>query len=110
MQLELLSPCPIPVCSSSVAQAGDVCGRCRIAFGWMLREKTNRIPQPEAPDQNQSEPRTGADPKGPNGPDLRVGQCCWICESRRICTRIRGRWECRICAKIDGADDHDVGS
>jgi hypothetical protein len=108
MQLELLSPCQIPACPSSVAQDGDVCDRCRIAFDWMLQEI--RIPEPEAPGQDPSEPGTGADLRGTNGPDRRVGQCCWICESRRSCTRIRGRWECRICAKIDGSDDHDVGS
>ncbi|MDF3284994.1 hypothetical protein [Gordonia sp. N1V] len=28
------------------------------------------------------------------------GQLCWLCEQRRACTRIAGRWECADCRHI----------
>lgn len=33
-------------------------------------------------------------------PERKAMQRCWICEQRRTCTRIAGRWECLVCEAI----------
>lgn len=35
-----------------------------------------------------------------NGQEPKPGQQCWICECRRSCHLIDGRWECRDCQQI----------
>ena len=95
-----IRPCSIPG-RPSLAQIGDVCERCRIAFDWVL-QRPNRNLEPEPFPQHPSEPGPGADDRDTlNGPK-RSGQCCPIWERRRTCRRIRGRWECWSCAEIDG--------
>ena len=32
--------------------------------------------------------------------ETRSNQRCWLCDQRRRCTRVDGRWECRDCATV----------
>ncbi|KAF0966401.1 hypothetical protein MLGJGCBP_00420 [Rhodococcus sp. T7] len=101
-QLDLFAPCAIPTCETPVTESGDVCTGCQNAFGHMLQ------PRPPAPgdvspqleDAHTVGVPAGAIPTAStNDPDRKANQRCWLCEERRTCQKVSGRWECRACTR-----------
>ncbi|MDS1116365.1 hypothetical protein RD149_21715 [Gordonia westfalica] len=44
--------------------------------------------------------RAARDLAAEQGEISKQNQLCWLCEERRRCTRINGRWECSTCQQI----------
>ncbi len=117
MTLELFPRCVLPGCSNPVDTQGHPCGDCRKVFGNMLHHTPGgrrlTADQQEARNAETVAAYTArllADP----GPRRRIArdlaaergeidkrnQLCWMCEERRLCTLINGKWECRACQEI----------
>lgn len=112
MQFGLFSQCAAPTCQAPVAQSGDVCDGCRVVFGDMLRKRpATDIDVPDAQAEESSislHPRMagpGIEGKASAELDTKANQICWLCQDRRICAQVDGRWECRVCRDVDGADE-----
>ncbi len=103
-QLDLFTPCAIPTCETPVIESGDVCPGCQDAFGHMLQ---TRPPVPREVSPQLEAAHTVEIPAGntaiptasTNDPDRKAKQTCWLCEERRTCQKVRGRWECRSCTR-----------
>ncbi|MFZ2178213.1 MAG: hypothetical protein WAW17_30150, partial [Rhodococcus sp. (in: high G+C Gram-positive bacteria)] len=102
-QLDLFTPCAVHACDVPVVEPGDVCTGCQDAFGHMLQPRPTApcvSPQFEPahsagiPERNRPSPTAGA-----SEPTRRANQTCWLCEQRRTCKTVRGRWECRVCTR-----------
>ena len=92
----LFAPCHYHrVCGNVVIPGETVCEQCRTDWGALLRPIT------PAPAARESEPHSLArsELRLPD-PDRKASQICWMCEHRRTCNRIEGRWECDTCRTI----------
>ncbi|BAH56149.1 hypothetical protein ROP_pKNR-00570 (plasmid) [Rhodococcus opacus B4] len=101
-QLDLFISCAVPTCDFPVVEPGDVCTGCQDEFGHMLRARPAApcvSPQLDPahsagiPEQNRTSRTSSATD------ELTRSQRCWLCEERRTCTKVRGRWECRGCTR-----------
>ncbi|WP_299577536.1 hypothetical protein [uncultured Williamsia sp.] len=111
---ELFARCPLPGCSRFTDVQGQPCDDCRKAFGEMIAHTPGGAPLTAA-DQAARDAETLAAYSGhtaiiaaavdQTGDDAdegvtRSNQLCWLCDQRRRCTRVDGRWECRDCATV----------
>lgn len=104
--ITLLSECVLPGCHEAVVLVGEPCPSCREAFGSMLVERRDR-PGLGAEDIDARDAGVRAAYASQASQAVRGrmrNQVCWLCEERRTCTQIAGRWECDEC----GAD-HQIG-
>nr|WP_271209133.1 hypothetical protein [Rhodococcus wratislaviensis]GLK33591.1 hypothetical protein GCM10017611_04330 [Rhodococcus wratislaviensis] len=100
-QLDLFTPCAVHACDFPVVEDEEVCTGCQDAFEDMLR------PRPAAPCVSPPfDPTHSAGNSEPNktsrtssADEFTRAQRCWLCEQRRTCTKVRGRWECRGCTR-----------
>ncbi|MEO9330186.1 hypothetical protein [Gordonia aurantiaca] len=118
MTLELFPRCVLPGCINLVATQGHPCSECRTIFGDMLHHRPGGTPL-TAHQQHERDADTLAaykarllvdpDPErrryarnqaSEAGEIPKPNQMCWLCEERRTCTKIAGRWECRTCQQI----------
>lgn len=96
--LTLTPECVLPGCHEPAILAGDACQGCRDAFGPMLVER------PDLPGLTAEsiEARDGkvraAYAQQRDETKRKQNQVCWLCEERRTCALIDGRWECDGCA------------
>lgn len=118
------APCHFePICGGWVlTEQGPVCGVCRAELGDYLQPlpaapaavteagTAQTEPQPPA----ESTPATGSavtlarlrrllpdsPPPPPPSTAERRNQRCWMCEERRTCIQVGGKWECRECRAI----------
>ncbi|TSD93761.1 hypothetical protein FOS14_22120 [Skermania sp. ID1734] len=101
----LLHPCHFHrVCGNLTVPGETVCTTCCAEFGPFLTTTANRpgVTGPVLPagtadphleqHQRRRDQHDGLAPK-PN-------QTCWLCEERRTCMRIDGRWECMRCRAV----------
>lgn len=118
MALELFPRCVLPGCVNPVDTQGKPCGECRTILGDMLSHHPGGVPL-TAQEQRDRDAGTLAaykarlltDPDplrrrsarthaAEAGEIPKQNQRCWLCEERRLCTKIAGRWECRDCQQI----------
>ncbi|MEV0773570.1 hypothetical protein [Nocardia salmonicida] len=100
------------VCAGWVLDDGQVCRTCLAEFGDYLQ----RLPDPgpavdDAPAQATDRPAdTHGDRAAPSPAEQaedttqepeRRNQRCWLCEDRRTCVEVAGRWECRRCRQLE---------
>ncbi|MBH0780367.1 hypothetical protein [Nocardia bovistercoris] len=107
------------ICGQFVLAAGHpACADCRREFGPLLQPlAAPTIPADPDPDietpaaveagSDQTLARLRALLPGTTAPptetpaEQRRNQRCWLCEERRTCTQIGGRWECRECQLVE---------
>lgn len=129
-QLELFARCALPGCAQAVAQPGEVCAGCIQACGPYLvccEPRPGVTPEQiadELADRDRGtmaayaaqadaaqwlakrhiENHIKASPevvKAIEAVEVRKpNQLCWLCEERRACTHVAGRWECGKCQGI----------
>lgn len=129
-QLELLTGCALPGCSQPVAGAGQVCEGCIQACGPYLahreprpgitpeqiadeladRDRDTRAAYAAQADAVQWLAKRHVENRVTVCPEVlkvieavevrKSNQLCWLCEERRACTHIDGRWECDKCQGI----------
>lgn len=111
--------CVLPGCSTPVADPTQPCDECLTACGPWLRPTTDKTLTAEiVADRDRGvhvayaeQLRTQMASKAQRAADTAVAiasgeperkpmQRCWLCEERRTCTRIDGRWECATCQSI----------
>lgn len=107
----LFATCPLPGCDHDVATQGHPCDTCIAAFGDLLHHTPGGTP-PTAADRAARDTATLAAYRGhaaiadragqddDEEGETRSNQLCWMCDTRRRCTRVEGRWECRDCMTI----------
>lgn len=102
----LWSTCILPGCTTPTATDGQPCDGCRTALGPMLRHQDDGAPitadqcakrDAETVDAYSTQAQIAAGHTPPVG---RRNQRCWLCDQRRTCTTVDGRWECRNCATV----------
>jgi hypothetical protein len=103
-QLDLFTPCAIPTCETPVIESGEVCTGCLDAFGHMLQARSAApcvSPQldPAHSAGISEQNRTSRTSSASTDELKRAQRWCWLCEERRTCTKVRGRWECRGCTR-----------
>lgn len=111
----LFPDCAVPGCVNPTDTQGHPCPSCRTAFGDYLTHHKRGVPmtaeQQTARDTEvraaysahraiEAEADTARDLAIEAGTQAKPGQTCWICEQRRSCHRIDGRWECRDCQQV----------
>lgn len=107
---ELFARCPLLGCDTPTATQGQPCDGCRTAFGDMIAHTPGGEPL-TAQDQAARDAETLAAYSGhaaiaaaaaeeAGDGETRSNQRCWLCDQRRRCTRVDGRWECRDCATV----------
>lgn len=114
----LFPDCAVPGCAHPTDTQGHPCPSCRTAFGDYLTHHTGGVPmtaeQQTARDTEvraaytaqraiMSETDTARVTRTlaiEDGTQAKPGQTCWICEQRRACHHIAGRWECRDCQQV----------
>lgn len=109
-----LPTCALPGCRALVPEPGDVCARCRAAFGDYLAP-VERAPEVTSEDvaaryatrddavravRAAYAARSALAPVPSAEPKTRHNQRCWICEERHTCTRTPQGWECPTCQAI----------
>lgn len=107
-----LPTCVVPGCTNLVPNPDYPCDDCRIAFGGMLREAHKPPPSAEVVDAQNTryrevmaeralmvklEARQKRKSAIDKGEQRKPGQVCWLCEERRSCLLVNGRWECDGC-------------
>ncbi|WP_051722135.1 MULTISPECIES: hypothetical protein [Actinomycetes] len=108
--LELFARCVLPGCANPVAEQRHPYPDCERACAGFLRS-TARAPlgaedQAARDEQVRAAQRANADltraiaAADPTARITRANQRCWMCEQRRLCTRVSGQWECRDCQTI----------
>ena len=124
--LELWPRCALPGCPNPTTAQGHPCPDCQQHMGGYLRHHPGGTPltadtqaqrdndiraaytaqRTLATDPEATEPKARAITAAERhlaitaGDRTKPGQLCWLCEQRRACTRIAGRWECADCRHI----------
>ena len=104
--LTLIPECVLPGCHEPVIAEGEPCAGCIEAFGPHL------VPVARAPITAtviaERDAATSAayvamltPEAAPVESERKQNQRCWLCEERRTCTLVAGRWECDGCAASD---------
>jgi hypothetical protein len=99
--------CPLPGCANETPD-GAPCDECRGAFGSALRPATQPTRRPmtdaelDARDQAMRDAYATRRRKlhHPVEQERRANQLCWMCDQRRTCTLVLGRWECTDCQGV----------
>lgn len=118
MTESLFAECVFPGCTNPADAHGHPCPTCLRECGDYLVRRPDGTPmtadqQPERDNRARdadadqwailSPALTARADRALNieaGHQVKPGQTCWICEERRSCHRINGRWECRQCQQI----------
>ena len=111
---ELFPRCALPGCANPTDTQGHPCGTCRRDFNTLLRHNPAGTPMSATAQADrdqavhhaytlQAELAAAGDRALAieTGHRDKPGQVCWLCEERRSCIRVHGRWECRTCRHID---------
>ncbi|QBP31179.1 hypothetical protein SEA_ARGIE_62 [Mycobacterium phage Argie] len=108
--------CAMPGCRNIVADGG-LCTECQTAFGDWVRPSTFPPTPPEVLEAREARYREvmaerarmvteglvlrrPAPVEAPVEDERKPGQTCWMCEERRTCTKVEGRWECDKCRDV----------
>ena len=92
----LFEPCIYHrLCRGVVVGHDTICDTCRAAWGPLLRQQ----PEP-APCARRDDGADALEDAEPAAQDSKHGQLCWLCEQRRRCSLIAGRWECTTCRAV----------
>ena len=84
------------VCGGVVVGDDTVCDTCRTAWGPLLRLRPAMALESEA-DAAADEVSSHDGTNAAAVQAIKLGQLCWLCEQRRRCCLIAGRWECTSC-------------
>jgi hypothetical protein len=111
-----LPVCVLPGCANIVADPSTPCTECLAAFGDWLRESDRPAPtQAEIAERDdryrevmaerarlraESEAAAERQIAIESGERRKPNQLCWLCEDRRACTYVAGRWECDTCREV----------
>lgn len=96
--------CVLPGCQALVDQQGMPCQECVENFGSYLARGVG--PAMTAEQQRSRDAEAIAqyalqtNSRIPVQPLRKANQRCWLCEDRRTCTQVRGRWECAACQQV----------
>ena len=102
MKATLLPECVLPGCTEPVVYVGDACPGCIEAFVAMLVQRSGAPMTPESIEARDADVRASyAAMRAPSTEtDRKQNQRCWLCDERRTCTRVGGRWECHECLEV----------
>lgn len=111
-----LPTCVLPGCSTIVGDPTQPCDGCRVELGYWIRESDRPGPTQAEMDERDAQYRQVMSDRArliaereaaadrqiaiEAGELRRPGQTCWLCEERRSCTKVGGRWECDKCKEI----------
>ena len=100
------------VCGGVVIPGDTMCDTCRTEWGTLIQPtSTDQPSEPQTADtateyvttpvdHGPAETRCERRARQESGEQARPNQTCWLCEQRRHCWRIAGRWECATCRDI----------
>ncbi|MFW0797630.1 hypothetical protein AAFP30_27760 [Gordonia sp. CPCC 205515] len=109
----LFPDCPLPGCINLTHRQGHPCRQCLASFGDFLAHTPAGTPLTAAVQQQrdrdtiaayraQHEPAVERSLAIEAGQQTKPNQLCWLCDERRACVRVAGRWECGQCRHIAG--------
>lgn len=111
MTASMFPQCPLPGCRNLTHRQGHPCSDCVRSFGAYLTHTPAGDPL-TATQQADRDTATLAAYTVQHalavdrtlaieaGNQAKPGQTCWLCEQRRTCRRVGGRWECAGCQTV----------